>query len=154
MPHELDHIDYKILQLLQQDATLSATELAERVGISQSPCWRRVNRLQKQGYIRKKVAVLARRKLGFSTVVFVDIKLSSHGHRSLDKFEQAIVELPEVVECWTISGGMDYTLRVVAKDIESYQHFLRTKLLLLPQVQEAQSHIAMSEVKSTHELPL
>lgn len=154
MPYELDQIDYRILRLLQQDATLSATEIAEQVGLSQSPCWRRIHRLQKHGYLRKKVAILARRKLGFSTVIFVDIKLSSHSHRSLEHFERAILELPEVLECWTISGRMDYTLRIVARDIESYQHFLRTKLLQLPQIQEARSHIAMSEIKSTHELPI
>ncbi|MBY4676970.1 Lrp/AsnC family transcriptional regulator [Marinobacterium arenosum] len=150
----LDHIDRKILQLLQQDANLSATELADRVGLSQSPCWRRINRLQQAGYIRRKVALLDRQKLGLGIVVFVNIKLSSHGWNMLNEFEAAIVGFPEVMECWTMSGGMDYIIRVVTKDIESYEQFLRRRLLQLPHIQEAQSHITMTEVKNSTELPL
>jgi len=154
MGQSLDNIDRKILQLLQRDANLSATELADRVGLSQSPCWRRINRLQEEGYIKNRVALLDRQKLGLSIVVFVNIKLSAHGWNMLNEFEAAIVSFPEVLECWTISGGMDYTLRVVTKDIESYEQFLRRRLLQLPHIQEAQSNITMTEVKNTTQLPL
>ncbi|MCV6587643.1 MAG: Lrp/AsnC family transcriptional regulator [Marinobacterium sp.] len=154
MSEKLDSIDRKLLQLLQQEGNLSATELADRVGLSQSPCWRRINRLQQEGYINKKVALLNRQKLGLGIVVFVNIKLSAHGWHMLNEFENAIVGFPEVVECWTMSGGMDYTLRVVTHDIDSYEQFLRRRLLQLPHIQEAQSHITMTEVKNTTELPL
>ncbi|KAA9133527.1 Lrp/AsnC family transcriptional regulator [Marinihelvus fidelis] len=154
MSEELDAIDRKLLKLLQQDATQSATELADRVGLSQSPCWRRINRLQQDGYVTGKVALLDRHRLGLGVVVFVNIKLSSHGRGLLAEFEEAIVNFPEVVECWTVSGSMDYTLRVVTHDIDAYELFLREKLLQLPHILEAQSSITMTEVKNTTELPL
>lgn len=154
MSDKLDTIDRKLLRLLQEDASLSAGELAERVGLSQSPCWRRVNRLQQEGYITRKVAVLDRHRLGLGIVVFVNIKLSSHGRNLLDEFEEAIVNFPEIVECWTVSGSMDYTLRVVTRDIDAYENFLRHKLLRLPHILEAQSSITMTEVKNVTQLPL
>lgn len=110
--------------------------------------------MQEEGYIKNRVALLDRQKLGLSIVVFVNIKLSAHGWNMLNEFEAAIVSFPEVLECWTISGGMDYTLRVVTKDIESYEQFLRRRLLQLPHIQEAQSNITMTEVKNTTQLPL
>ena len=152
--NSLDLTDRKILRLLQSNGNLSATEVAEQIGLSQSPCWRRISRLQQEGYIRHKVALIDRQKVGLDIVVLVNIKLSSHGRKMLDEFEEAIVGYPEVVECWTISGSMDYALRVVAKNIESYETFLRSKLLQLPHIHEAQSHFTMREVKNTTELPL
>lgn len=150
----LDKTDRKILAQLQKNNNLSAAEIAERVGLSQSPCWRRINRLQEEGYISGGVATLNRKKLGLKVVVFVQVKLSMHGWSMLNEFEEAIVSFPEVLECWTISGGMDFTLRVVTKDIDSYEHFLRRKLLQLPHIKEAQSNFTMTEVKNTTELPL
>ncbi|MCJ8341135.1 MAG: Lrp/AsnC family transcriptional regulator [Pseudomonadales bacterium] len=150
----LDKTDRKILAILQKNNNLSAAEIAERVGLSQSPCWRRINRLQEEGFIIGGVATLDRKKLGLKVVVFVQVKLSMHGWNMLNEFEEAIVSFPEVLECWTISGGMDFTLRVVTKDIDSYEHFLRRKLLQLPHIKEAQSHFTMTEVKNTTELPL
>lgn len=154
MHNELDKTDHKILYLLQRDAELSATEIADQVGLSQSPCWRRINRLQQEGYIVKTVALLNRQKLDLGIVVFVSIKLSSHGRNLLEEFESAIIGYEEVVECWTISGAMDYILRVVVKDIQSYEYFLRSQLLKLPHIQEAQSHFTMTEVKNTTVLPI
>ena len=151
---KLDKIDLRILKLLQEDANLSATDIAEQVGLSQSPCWRRINTLQENGYILSKVAILDRHKLDLGIVAFVNIKLSSHGRNSLEEFEQAIVDYPEIVECWTISGNMDYILRVVTKDMQSYEAFLRKKLLKLEHINEAQSHISMTEVKNTTKLPI
>jgi len=150
----LDKTDRKILAQLQKNNNLSAAEIAEHVGLSQSPCWRRINRLQEEGYISGGVATLNRKKLGLKVVVFVQVKLSMHGWNMLNEFEEAIVSFPEVLECWTISGGMDFTLRVVTKDIDSYEHFLRRKLLQLPHIKEAQSNFTMTEVKNTTELPL
>jgi len=151
---KLDNTDRKILALLQRNNNLSASEIAEKVGLSQSPCWRRINRMQEEGIISSGVALLNRKVLGLNVVVFVNVKLSMHGWNMLNEFEEAIVSFPEVLECWTISGGMDFTLRVVTKDIDSYEHFLRRKLLQLTHIKEAQSHFTMTEVKNTTELPL
>ena len=150
----LDKTDLRILKLLQKDANLSATEIAEQVGLSQSPCWRRINALQESGHIKAKVALLDRHKLNLGLVAFVSIKLSNVGRNDLKEFEQAIIDYPEIVGCWTISGNMDYMLRVVTKDIQSYEALLRNKLLKLEHINEAQSHICMTEVKNTTELPL
>jgi len=150
----LSGIDRKILRLLQHDADLSAAEIAERVELSQSPCWRRIHRLQEEGLIERKVALLNPKRLGLSMTVFVNIKLSAHGRNNLAEFEQAIVGYPEVLECHTMAGSSDYLLKVVARDIDAYERFLRDQLLRLPHVQEAHSNIAMSEVKRTTELPL
>ena len=150
----LSGIDRKILRLLQHDADLSAAEIAERVELSQSPCWRRIHRLQEEGLIERKVALLNPKRLGLSMTVFVNIKLSAHGRNNLAEFERAIVGYPEVLECHTMAGSSDYLLKVVARDIDAYERFLRDQLLRLPHVQEAHSNIAMSEVKRTTELPL
>ncbi|AOE86822.1 Lrp/AsnC family transcriptional regulator [Pseudomonas sp. TCU-HL1] len=150
----LSPIDRKILRLLQHDADLSAAEVAEKVELSQSPCWRRIHRMQEEGLIERKVALLNPKLLGFSITVFVNIKLSAHGRNNLTEFEEAIVGYPEVLECYTMAGGSDYLLKVVAKDIASYERFLRDQLLQRPHVLEAHSNIAMSEVKRTTELPL
>ncbi|MEH6444894.1 MAG: Lrp/AsnC family transcriptional regulator [Oceanospirillaceae bacterium] len=150
----LDKTDKLILGYLQQDNTLSASDIADKVGLSQSPCWRRINKMQEQGIICGGAATLDRKKLGLKVVVIVNVKLTAHGWSMLNEFEDAIVAFSEVLECWTISGGMDFMLRVVTKDIDSYEQFLRHKLLQLPHIQEAQSHFTMTEVKNTTELPL
>lgn len=154
MQNTLSPIDRKILRLLQHNADLSAAEVAEKVELSQSPCWRRIHRMQEEGLIERKVALLNPKLLGFSITVFVNIKLSAHGRNNLTEFEEAIVGYPEVQECYTMAGGSDYLLKVVAKDIASYERFLRDQLLQRPHVLEAHSNIAMSEVKRTTELPL
>ena len=144
MQESLSPIDRRILRLLQHNADLSAAEIAEKVELSQSPCWRRIHRMQEEGLIERKVALLNPKKLGLGITVFVDIKLSAHGRSNLEEFEQAVVGYP----------GSDYLLKVVAKDIADYERFLRDHLLQRPHVHEAHSHIAMSEVKRTTELPL
>jgi len=154
MQNPLSAIDRKILRLLQHNADLSAAEVADKVELSQSPCWRRIHRMQEEGLIERKVALLNPALLGFSITVFVNIKLSAHGRNNLTAFEEAIVGYPQVMECFTMAGGSDYLLKVIAKDIGSYERFLRDQLLQLPHVLEAHSNIAMSEVKRTTELPL
>ncbi|MES2819812.1 MAG: Lrp/AsnC family transcriptional regulator [Pseudomonadota bacterium] len=154
MQEKLSAIDRKILRLLQHNADLSAAEIAERVELSQSPCWRRIHRMQEEGLIERKVALLNPKKLGLSMTVFVNVKLSAHGRNNLAEFEEAIVGYPEVLECYTMAGSSDFLLKVVAKDISSYERFLRDQLLQRPHVLEAHSNIAMSEVKRTTELPL
>lgn len=150
----LDHVDRKILKLLQSDATMSAGDIAAQVGLSQSPCWRRINRLEKRGIIRRRVALLDRRALGLNVVVFAHIKLSAHGRKKLPEFENAIRDFPEVLDCFTTTGEVDYILKVVTRDIESYEHFFRNHLSQLPSVLDINSTIGLSNIKSTTELPL
>lgn len=151
---QLDNFDRKILEHLQRDATVPVSELAERVGLSQSTCWRRINVLEQEGVIKSRVALLDAKALGIEVTVFANIKLSAHGRRSLNEFEEAIAVFPEVVECYTMSGEMDFLIRIVARDIEAYERFLRATLLQMPSVQEVHSHIALSQVKFTTALPL
>jgi Lrp/AsnC family transcriptional regulator len=151
---ELDRFDREILMLLQTDASLSAAEIGARIGLSQSPCWRRIHRLQQAGYIRSQVALLDRQRLGLDVLVFALVKLTAHGRRSLPEFAEAIRERPEVLECFTLMGDMDFLLRIVVPDIQAYEHFFFEVLSQLPGVQEVHSNIAMSEMKSTTALPI
>ena len=151
---EMDEIDRRILEHLQEDAGLSGAELAKRVGLSPSPCWRRVQRLEATGVLQRRVALLDPESLGLGVVVFASVKLSAHGRSALPRFEAAIADVPEVVECYTVSGGVDYLLRIVTEDIHSYELFLRDRLLQLPEVAEVHSRIAITRVKHTTALPL
>jgi Lrp/AsnC family transcriptional regulator len=150
----LDATDLRILDLLQSDASLSAADVAARVGLSQSPCWRRIHRLEEQGYIAQRVAVLDRRKLGFCVMVFVHVKLVRGARDSLPEFEQQVRGFPEVLECHMLMGETDFLLKVVTRDVEAYEKFLRHRLSTLPSVHEVQSSMALSTVKQTGRLPL
>ena len=151
---DLSDSDIKILDLLQSDAALSTGEVAERVGLSQSPCWRRISRLEQEGYLKGRVAVLDSRRLGMEVVVFVTISLSAHGRENLEEFEQAVHKFPEVLECYTVTGSMDYLLKIITKDIQHYERFIRHNLMTLPMVREMHSTIAVTEIKNTTRLPL
>ena len=151
---QLDEIDRGILEILQEDASLSAAQVAERVGLSASPCWRRMQRLEKSGVIRKRVALLDAEALGLGIVVFASVRLTAHGRQALPEFEAAVERYPEVMECYTVSGGQDYLLRVATRDIHAYEVFLREQLLQLPTVAEVHSRIAITQVKYTTAVPL
>jgi len=146
--------DLQILSLLQRDATLSTGEIAERVNLSQSPCWRRINKLEQEGLIRGRVALLDRTALGMDVVVFATINLTSTGRQNLLAFEQEIVRHPEVVECYTMTGIWDYMLKIVTRDIRHYERFVRDTLAASPAVREMHSHMAVTEIKNTTALPL
>jgi Lrp/AsnC family transcriptional regulator len=150
----LDDADRRILAQLQMDCALSTAELAERVGLSQSPCWRRVQRLRAEGVIRAEVALLDRGKLGLKTQIFAQVKLSAQGRQHLDEFSEAIRRFPEVLECWVLMGPVDFLLRVVAPDVESYERFFFEKLSRVPGIQEITSTVALSEIKATTALPI
>ncbi len=154
MTEELDAIDRTILMILQADASLSTAEIAGKSGASQSSVWRRIEKLEKSGIIRKRVALLDRRKLGLEMVVFAHVKLQAHGQRTLPLFEEAVCRFPEVVECHTVLGETDYLLRVVTRDAAAYEAFFRKHLSQVASVQFTNSSVAISEVKSTTELPL
>lgn len=145
----LDKIDLRILAALQEDASRSAAEIAEAVGLSQSPCWRRIHRLREEGYISKIVALLDRKKLGLRAQLFVQVKVTSNDQASLAAFAQAIHEFPEVMECHVILGMFDFLLRVVTKDMDAYEKFYFETLSRVPNIREVNSFVAATEVKST-----
>ncbi len=151
---DLDAFDLKILEAMQGDATLSSAELAERVGLSQSPCWRRLTRLKQAGYIRDQISRLDRRKLGFNTLVLAHVKLSAHGRANLEEFSEQIARFPEVQECYAIVGAFDFFLKIITRDIDAYEKFVFGVLSKLAGVQEINSAIALSEIKSSPALPL
>jgi Lrp/AsnC family transcriptional regulator len=154
LPIKLDQQDIAILKLLQTDASLSSAAIAERLNMSQSPCWRRINRLQQEGLIRHQVALLNRRGLGMDVVVFATINLTSTGRQNLLAFEQDIVRHPEVMECYTMTGIWDYLLKIVTRDIRHYEEFVRNTLTASPAIRELHSHMAVTEIKNSTELPL
>ena len=154
MPDELDAYERKILRVLQDDASLSTAAVAEAIGLSASPCWRRIDRLEREGFIKRRVAIVERRKVGLNAQIFAQVKLNAHGRANLDEFAAAIRTFPEVLECHVLMGSVDFMLRVVAADIEAYERFFFEKLSRLPGVQEINSTVALSEIKSTTALPL
>jgi len=154
LSEELDAVDTRILELLQRDASLSIAEIAEQVGLSSSPAWRRIERLKKTGVIVGQVTLLDRDKLGLSFEVFASVKLQLPSRENLERFETAIAEWPEVVDCATVTGAVDYMLRVVTRDMHAYDDFLRDKMLGLGLVSDVQSRIVMRVPKRTTAVPL
>lgn len=150
----LDAIDRRIVTELQTDGRLSNVELAERIGLSPSPCLRRVKRLEKEGYIEGYRAALARDRVGLSFSAFVGVKLEGHANAPAVAFEKAVVAMPEVVACHLVSGEADYMLEVVVPDLAEYRSFLVDKLLELPIVREVRSNIAIQTLKAGAPLPL
>ena len=151
---ELDRIDERLLSLLQQDASLSLQELGARVGLSHTPCSRRLKLLSDNGYIRARVALLDPQKLHLEVNVFVNVTLSSHRENALNRFQESVQEIPEIVECYTVSGETDMLLRIVVEDVAAYENLLINKLVHLPGVGNLSSMFALRQVKYTTELPL
>lgn len=150
----MDEIDRKILRALQRDSARSTGDIAEEVGLSQAPCWRRIQRLREDGMIIGHVALLDRRKLGLNAQIFAQVKLTATGRSNVDAFTAAIREFPEVLDCYVLMGAVDFMLRIVATDIEAYERFFFDKLSRVPGVQEINSMVALSEIKSTTQLPV
>ncbi len=150
----LDAIDRRIVAELQIDARLTNVELAERIGLSPSPCLRRVKRLEATGVIAGYRAVLKRQQVGLGFSVFVAVKLSGHANESALAFEKAVTAIDEVIGFHLVSGEADYLLEVVVPDLQRYQRFLVGKLLALPIVREVHSNIAIQTLKAGAPLPL
>lgn len=149
----IDKIDLQILSLLQQDASIPVATIAEKVRLSMTPCWRRIQRLQSDGYIRKRVALLDAAKLKVGVTVFVAVKTSRHNQEWFEKFHAAVMKLPEVVEFYRMSGDMDYLLRVVVPDIAGYDAVYK-KLIRTADLFDVSSSFAMEQIKYTTALPL
>ncbi|HEY2050940.1 MAG TPA: Lrp/AsnC family transcriptional regulator [Caulobacteraceae bacterium] len=154
MSEDLDAVGARILDLIQHDASLSVAEVAERVGLSSSPCWRRIRRLEEEGVIQKRVTILDRDKLGLTFEVYCTVKLSLPTKQNLDTFERAVDGWSEVVQCATVTGAADYELRIVTRDMHAFDDFLRDKLLSLGLVSNIESRIVVRSVKNSTALPL
>ncbi len=151
--NQLDRFDYAILAALQTQATLSIAELAERVGLSSTPCWKRLKRLEEEGYIESRVAIVNRRKVGLPVTVFVSVRTSQHDEKWLARFAAAVTALPEVLEFHRMSGDVDYLLKVVTTDIEGYDRFYK-KLIKVAHLTGVSSAFSMEQIKSSSALPL
>ena len=149
----MDKIDRNILKLLQEDSTLSTADIAEQVGLSTTPCWRRIQRLEESGVIRKRVALLSRDKLNLGVNVFVAVKTNQHNWQWLAKFSEAVSQFPEVVEFYRIAGESDYLLRVVVPDMPAFDTFYK-KLVQTTDLSDVSSSFAMEQIKYTTSLPL
>jgi Lrp/AsnC family transcriptional regulator, leucine-responsive regulatory protein len=151
---KLDDLDRRILEHLQADGRMSLADLAARVGLSPSPCLRRVRNLERAGVISRYVAVLDQRAVGLPVSVFVSIKLEKQRQESLDRFAKAIARWPEVLECYLMTGPRDYWLRVVVPDLAAYERFVKQKLTRLEGIASIESSFALEQVKYTNVLPV
>ena len=151
---KFDQTDINILKILQTDASLSAQDVASQVNLSTTPCWRRINRLEESGIVRKKVALLDADLLGMQMVTFVSISLTRNDEDSLEAFEAQVQQFPEIVECYTVTGTMDYFLKIITRDIQHFETFLRQHLARLPLIRDLHSNVAVTQIKYTTELPL
>lgn len=149
----MDEIDRKILASLQEDASLSVADIAERVGLSTTPCWRRIQQLEESGVIRRRVALLDPTKLNVGVTVFVTVRTSHHDHKWLEKFARGVAAIPEVVEFYRMSGEVDYLLRIVVPDIAAYDSVYK-RLIKTAELFDVSSSFAMEEIKYTTALPL
>jgi Lrp/AsnC family transcriptional regulator, leucine-responsive regulatory protein len=151
---ELDAIDRRLLAALQTDGRLTATELAERVGLTTSPCLRRLRRLESTGVIRGYAALVDQKKVGLPVSVFVSIKLERQREDDLNRFQDAVRGCPEIVECYLMTGQRDYLLRVVARDLGDYERIVKETLTRIEGVASIESSFALSQVKHSNALPL
>lgn len=151
---KLDEIDKKILRVLQNDADKNINEIGQIVGLSHTPCWRRIKKLQDEGIISSKRCILNTEKIGLDVSIFVFVRLDVHSAEVLEKFEEATKNIPEIMQCYTMSGEFDYLLRVVVETVRDYEKTVKAKLLKLPHVGMMNSHFALNEIKNNTALPI
>jgi len=149
----MDAIDIKLLELLQKNAELTIQELSKKVHLSTTPCWKRINQLKSNGYINKTVSLVDRKRVGANVTAMVSIKVNNHNQERISIFAKTIQDIPEVIECYRMSGETDYLLKVVVSDIESYDTFYKN-LIEKVQFLKVTSNFAIEEIKSTTEIPL
>ena len=151
--NDLDRLDIAILDALQHDSSLSVAALSERIGLSSTPCWKRLKRLEEAGIIQAKVVLLDRKKVGLPVTVFVSICTARHDEKWFSEFASAVMALPEVVEFHRMSGDVDYLLKVVTSDIDGYDRFYK-RLIRVAELTSVSSAFSMEEIKYTTALPL
>ncbi|MBS0418604.1 MAG: Lrp/AsnC family transcriptional regulator [Proteobacteria bacterium] len=149
----MDKLDRKILELLQKDGGLTAAELAERIGLSKAPCWRRIKRLQEDGVIKQSVALLDARSLNLGTTVFVTLKTANHSEAWFERFVKAVRDIPEVVEIHRMSGDVDYLMRIVVPDIDAYDVVYK-RLIAAVEFKDVSASFSLETIKYTTALPL
>jgi len=149
----MDAIDRKILAVLQEDAALSVAEIGSRVGLSSTPCWKRIQRLEAEGVIQKRVALVDQDRIGLGVTIFVSIETGDHSQDWLDRFAQVVGAMPEVMEFYRMAGDVDYMLRVVVPDIAGYDAFYKKLIAAVP-LKNVTSRFAMEKIKSTTALPV
>lgn len=149
----MDRLDRKILRVLQEDATLAVADVAKKVGLSTTPCWRRIQKLEEDGVIKRRVAILDPVRVNARVTVFVAVRTSSHSHEWLKRFSEVVQEFPEVIEFYRMSGDIDYLLRVAVPDIAAYDAFYK-RLISKIEIRDVSSSFAMEQIKYTTELPL
>ena len=149
----MDAIDIKLLELLQHNAELTIQELSKEVHLSSTPCWKRINQLKSNGYINRTVSLVDRKRVGVKVTAMVSIKVDNHNQERISIFAKTIQDIPEVIECYRMSGETDYLLKVVVSDIESYDTFYKN-LIEKVQFLKVTSNFAIEEIKSTTEIPL
>jgi Lrp/AsnC family transcriptional regulator len=149
----MDAIDRKILNVLQQDASLSVAEIGQRVGLSSTPCWKRIQRLEAEGVILRRVALVDQDKIGVGINVFVSIETGDHSQDWLERFAQTVSAMPEVLEFFRMAGDVDYLLRVVVPDMAGYDAFYKRLIASIP-LKNVTSRFAMEKIKSTTSLPI
>lgn len=149
----MDHTDLKILAILQEDASLSVAEIAGRVNLSQTPCWRRIQRLEEHGVIERRVAILNPEAIGLGLSIFVEIETGDHSSDWITRFAEAVAQLPEVMEVYRMAGDVDYLLRIAVGDMAAYDAFYKKLIALVP-LKNVTSRFAMERVKATTAYPL
>ena len=154
MQNELDAGDLRILGVLQTEGRLTNQELADKVGMSTSPCWRRVKRMEESGVIKGYQAMLDRRCLGLGVLAFIRVGIDSHSEAEARRFEKDVLKLDEVVACYSIAGDADFLLQVVARDLDAYAEFAMTVVRRLPRIKEMQTTFVLKEIKPLQGLPI
>ena len=149
----MDAIDRRILAVLQDDASLSVAEIGHRVGLSSTPCWKRIQKLEADGVIQKRVALVDQDRIGLNISVFVSIETGDHSQEWLDRFAKTVTAMPEVMEFYRMAGDVDYMLRVVVPDIQGYDTFYKRLIAAVP-LKNVTSRFAMEKIKSTTALPI
>lgn len=151
---ELDHIDRSILRMIQRDATLSLAEIAQEVGLTPTPCWKRIRRMEQSGVITARVALVAPAMVGLDVSVFVAIETGDHSEAWIDRFAQIVAKRPEVIACWRLGGDVDYLLHVMVPDMAAFDGFYRRLTAEVPSLRKVTSRFAMERVKDTTALPI
>lgn len=149
-----DETDLKILRILQSEPDININDIGEKVGLSHTPCWRRIRKMQESGLLKGRTWQVDGEKAGLDVVIFVYVRLSIHSAEGLEAFEAATQNIPEILQCYTMSGEFDYLLRVVVPSVRDYERTVKGKLLKLPNVGMMNSHFALNEIKNTSRLPI
>lgn len=152
--NNLDKTDLAILRAVQADGRLSNSKLSEKLNLSETPCWRRLKRLESEGFIEGYQAILSRKKLGFGVVGFAQVTIGDHASDDPLIFEREVVNTPEIISCHNVTGDYDYVLQIVAEDLDAYGAFIRDRLRKLPGVASIHSNLSLREIKSTLNFPV